>query len=122
MTAEEIIAIIYPDFAASASVSDYVTLASMQVSSEFFGEQTELALALFASHNYYLDVVRRGQTGVETYKMEGRLALSTGGVGVLREDLELSSFGLRYKALRQSRMAGVSVSDSLMLTTFTGWQ
>jgi hypothetical protein len=120
MTPEEIVQIIYPDFYASASLDGYVTIASGLNSADFFGDQWGLAVALMASHNYYLDVVRRGQAGVETYKMEGRLAASTGGVGVLRDNLDLTSYGMRYKALRQGRMAGVSISSSAIISLYGG--
>jgi hypothetical protein len=87
-------------------------MASGLTSEGFFGDQWTLATSLLAAHNYYLDSVRTGKAGVETYKMEGRLALSTGGVGVLRDPLDLTNYGMRYKAIRQGRMAAISVSDS----------
>ena len=120
MTPEEIVQVIYPAFSTSEFVVEYITMASGLTSSEFFGEQWSLATALLASHNYYLDAVRTGQAGVETYKMAGRLASSTGGVGVLRDPLDLTSYGMRYKAIRQSRMAGISVSDSAILALYGG--
>jgi len=118
MTPEEIVAVIYPAFYTSPSVSGYITLASGMNSTSFFGEQWGLATALLASHNYYLDNVRRGQAGVETYKMEGRLASSTGGVGVLRDNLDMTSYGMRYKALRASRMAGIAITDSSIMELY----
>lgn len=120
MTPEDIVEIIYPAFYTSPTMSGYITLASGMNSMSFFGEQWELATALLASHNYYLDTVRRGQAGVETYKMEGRLASSTGGVGVLRDNLDLTAYGMRYKALRMSRMAGISITDSSILELYGG--
>lgn len=120
MTPEEIVEIIYPAFYESPSLDGYITLASGLNSMDFFGDQWGLATALLASHNYYLDVVRRGQAGVETYKMEGRLAASTGGVGVLRDNLDLTAYGMRYKALRQSRMAGIAISDSSIMSLYGG--
>lgn len=92
-------------------------MASGLTSPDFFGDQWALATALLACHNYYLDHPRAGQAGVETYKMEGRLAVSTGGVGVLRDPLDLTSYGMRYKSIRQGRMAGISISDSSILLT-----
>lgn len=120
MLPEEVIQIIYPALYASTSFSGYITLASGLASPAFFGDQWGLAVGLLASHNYYLDTVRAGQAGVETYKMAGRLAVSTGGVGVLRDPLDLTSYGMRYKALRQSMMAGISISDSTILSLYGG--
>lgn len=120
MTPEEYIQFIYPAFYASASLSGYITMSSGLNSSAFFGDQWGLAVALLACHDYYLNAVRTGRAGVETYKMEGRLALSTGGVGVLRDPLDLTSYGMRYKALRQSRMAGISITDSAIIETYGG--
>lgn len=79
-----------------------------------------MATALLAAHYYVLDTKRAGAAGVETYKMEGRLALSYGGVGVIRDPLELSAYGMQYKAIRQSRTAGVTISDSTIQETYAG--
>lgn len=120
MTPEEYVQIIYPALYASTSVSGYITIASGLASSDFFGEQWGYAVALLASHNYFLDNVRAGQAGVETYKMSGRLATSTGGVGVLRDELDLTSYGMRYKKLVWECNAGVSISDSSILAFYGG--
>jgi len=120
MTPEEYIELVCPALYTSTVMSGYITIASGLTSPAFFGDQWGLATALLASHEYFLSISRGGQAGVETYKMEGRLALSTGGVGVLRDPLDLTNYGMRYKALRQSRMAGVSITDSAIVQTFLG--
>jgi hypothetical protein len=95
-------------------------MASGMSSLAFFGDQWALAVALLASHYWYLAEKRTGQAGVETYKMEGRLAVSTGGVGVLRDSLDLSNYGMQYKTIRQSRMAGIAISDSSIMSVYGG--
>lgn len=116
MTPEEYIEVICPLLAADAGIDVYIAMASGMTSSAFFGDQWELAIALLASHYWFLADKRKGQAGVETFKMEGRLSVSTGGVGVLRDSLDLSNYGMQYKTIRQSRMAGVSISSSEILT------
>jgi len=115
MTPEEYIEVICPSLSTDAGIAVYLTMASGMNSLAFYGDQWGLATALLASHYWYMDNKRKGQAGVETYKMEGRLAVSTGGVGVLRDSLDLSNYGMQYKTIRQSRMAGISTSSSVVL-------
>ena len=119
-TPEEYIRVICAPLYDTGSMDVYVELASGVSSESFFGEQWAMAVALLASHYYVLNTKKGGQAGVETYKMEGRLALSYGGLGVIRDPLELTNYGMQYKALRQSRMAGISVSDSSIVTLYGG--
>jgi hypothetical protein len=120
MTPEEYIEVICPQLFVSEGLATYVTMASGMSSLAFFGDQWALAVALLAAHYWYLAESRRGQAGVETYKMEGRLATSTGGVGVLRDSLDLSNYGMQYKTLRQGRMAGIAISDSNIMSLYGG--
>jgi len=120
MTPEEYIEVICPKLFASEGLTTYVTMASGMNSEAFFGDQWGMATALLASHYWYLTDKRSGQAGVETYKMEGRLAVSTGGVGVLRDSLDLSNYGMQYKTIRQSRMAGIAISDSSIMSLYGG--
>lgn len=119
-TPAEYIRVICSDLYDTGSMDIYMELASSVTSEAFFGEMWAKAVALLAAHEYTLDTKRKGQAGVETYKMEGRLALSFGGLGVIRDPLELTNYGMQYKALRQSRMAGISITDSSVLTTYEG--
>ena len=120
MTPDEYIEVICPQLSTASGLNVYITMASGMNSEAFFGDHWGLATALLASHYWYLDDRRRGQAGVETYKMEGRLAVSTGGVGVLRDSLDLSNYGMQYKTIRQSRMAGIAISDSAVMTLYGG--
>lgn len=119
-TPEEYIRVICSPLYDTGSMAVYVEMASGVSSESFFGEQWAMAVALLASHYYILNTKKGGQAGVETYKMEGRLALSYGGLGVIRDPLELTNYGMQYKALRQNRMAGVSLSDSTIVTLYGG--
>jgi hypothetical protein len=117
-TPEEYIRVICSELYDTGSMNIYVEMASGVTSSTFFGEQWAMAVALLSAHYYILNSKRAGQAGVETYKMEGRLALSFGGLGVIRDQLELTSYGMQYKALRQSRMANISVTDSTIVALY----
>jgi hypothetical protein len=119
-TPAEYIRVICSDLYDTGSMDIYVELASGVTSEAFFGDQWAKAVALLAAHEYTLDTKRKGQQGVETYRMEGRLALSYGGMGVIRDPLELTNYGMQYKALRQGRMTGISISDPAILTTYEG--
>lgn len=116
MTAENYIEVICPTLFTDSGLPVYVSMASGMNSVAFFGDQWALATALLASHYWFVASKRGGQAGVETYKMEGRLASSTGGVGVLRRDLELSGYGMQYDTLKKTRMAGISISGDDILT------
>jgi len=93
MTPNEIITVIYPSMASSENVASYITFATSMTNKTFFGANYQLAIALRACHMYYLAVERKGQTGVTTYEMAGSVSCSTGGLGVIRDNLELTGYG-----------------------------
>ena len=99
MTAVEIIEVIYPALYNATARDSYIALARDETSASFYGINYEKAVALLASHNYFLNIGNGGNAGVVTYKMSGRMAISYGGVGVIREDLELSGFGRQLLGL-----------------------
>lgn len=117
-TPEEYIRVICSQLYDTGSMDVYVDMASGVTDAGFFGDQWAMAVALLASHYYILNTKRAGAAGVETYKMEGRLALSFGGLGVIRDQLELTNYGMQYKSLRQNRMAGISITDSALLAVY----
>lgn len=89
----EIIEVICPDFVTTSGYNYYIELAEVNTSEGFFGEQYEAAVALRACHQWELNSKNRGQNGPVTYLMEGRLAKSFGGIGVIKRDLERTSYG-----------------------------
>lgn len=99
MTAVEIIQAIYPNLYNDPSRDVHIALARDEISSTFYGINYEKAVALLASHNYYVTVSNGGNAGVQTYKMSGRMAVSYGGIGVIRNYLELSNYGRQLLAL-----------------------
>lgn len=106
MTPLQILTVIYNKMSLDANVQSYIDLATMQTSQKFYGVNYNLAIALLAAHTYYLTAERGGKAGVVSYQGAGRLYESTGGLGVIRNDLELSNFGMQLKRLRQSSGIG----------------
>lgn len=115
-TPEEIIAVICPTMLTIPGYQVYIDMATARTSQGFFHAQYELAIALRAAHMYTLNTKQGGQAGVVTYKMEGRLAVSYGGTGVIRDELELSNYGLQLKALIRSCTAPITNTSAYAQT------
>lgn len=110
MTPLEILTVIYNKLAIDPNVQNYINLATIQTSQKFYGVNYNLAIALLAAHMYYLTVERGGKSGVVTYQGAGRLLESTGGLGVIRNDLELSNFGMQLQRLRRASGAAITTT------------
>ena len=120
-TPEAWIAIIAPTMSLTSGYSLYIDEAKLVVSSGYFGDTYSKAVALLAAHEWTLNSVRGGQSGVETYLMEGRLSKSFGGVGVIRDGLELTNYGMQYKSLMSSRPGSVGgIASTTILDTYLG--
>lgn len=120
MTPEAILAIIATELASSPLMDGYVALARIQISPIFFGTNYNLAVALKAAHEWVLNTKRSGQSGVLTYEMSNRMSRSFGGVGVIRNDWDLSNYGLQYKALVRSCGVGATSSAEGIIATLIG--
>lgn len=115
MSPLELITVLRPSLAADANVNTYIALATQSVSERFYGANYTLAIALLACHIHYLAITRDGSPGVVTYQGAGRLMQSTGGLGVIRDDLELSNYGMQLQRLKmQSPMKCSSTSAEVM--------
>lgn len=93
MTAVTIVQAIYPTLYNADTRDTFIALARDETSRDFYGKNYEKAVALLACHNYFVSVDNGGGAGVLTYKAEGRMMVSYGGVGVIRNYLELSGYG-----------------------------
>lgn len=111
MSPEELIPVVAKQMLTDPNYLQWVELAKLGASQAFFGERWGYAVALLAAHNWTLSVKRGGQAGVETYRAEGRLMQSFGGVGVIRDGLELTSYGMLYKSLVKQCSVGASTSN-----------
>jgi len=118
VTAQEYVSVICPVAATISGYNAYYGMACITAVSGYFGDSTELARALLVAHYYTLNTVNAGQAGVLTFKMEGRRSQAFGGVGVIRDSLELTNYGMQYKALRQSISIGISVTDDEIVSTY----
>ena len=116
MNPEELLPVIAVKMIADPNYMVYIRLASPMASKAYFGERWAYAVALLAAHMWTLSAKRAGQTGVETYRAEGRLMQSFGGVGVIHDGLELTSYGMLYKTLVNQCGVGATTSNSDLLT------
>jgi hypothetical protein len=68
-----------------------------------------------------LNSTRGGQSGVITYLMEGRLSKSFGGVGVIREELQLTNYGMQLLGLMDSMPGSVgTVASEQIINAYLG--
>jgi hypothetical protein len=114
-TPVQILAVICPAMLATDNYQAYIDMATSETALEFFGAQYEKAIALRAAHSWTLNTKRGSQSGVVTYRMEGRLAESYGGIGVVRHELELTNYGLQLRELMKSMKAIIGVTDSSVI-------
>ena len=119
-TPEEILTVICPELLTTSGYQTYVTVASGLTSPCFFGDQWSYATALRAAHLWVLNTKRKGQSGVETYMMEGRLAKSYGGFGVIRDNLEFTSYGMQLKGLIGQMGQFATVTNTYIVDTYIG--
>jgi hypothetical protein len=119
-TPEDILTIICPTLMTTPGYQTYISVASGLTSEGFFGANWAFATALRAAHLYTLNSVRKGQAGVETYLMEGRLAKSYGGFGVIRDNLEVTSYGMQLKGLINSSPNQATIANTYIVDTYLG--
>jgi len=120
-TPEEWVAVIAPTMSLTSGYSLYIDEAKPTTSSGFFGANWAKAVALRAAHEWTLNSRRGGQSGVETYLMEGRLSKSFGGVGVIRDALQLTNYGMQLQDLMNSMPGSIGgVASTTVLTSYLG--
>lgn len=91
----------------SASASDWIALAELQVQRCRFGDAADAAVANLAAHFAYMNgrgggALEPGDVGAVRSKRQGRLAVSTGSNTSSQSGnnaLDQSSFGVEYKRL-----------------------
>ncbi len=120
-TPEEWITVLAPAMSLTTGYSLYIDEAKLVTSSGYFGANWAKAVALRAAHEWTLNSRRGGQSGVETYLMEGRLSKSFGGVGVIRDSLQLTNYGMQLQELMNSMSGSVGgIASSTILSTYLG--
>jgi len=116
---EVLLAVYCPSMALTSGYSNYIDVAKELTSSGFFGNFWSLAVVLRAAHQWTLNSKRAGQSGVETYLMEGRLAKSFGGIGVIRDGLQLTNYGMQLLDLMDSMPGSVgTVASETIVNTY----
>ena len=118
---EDWVEVIAPTMSLTTGYSLYIDEAKLVTSTNFFGASWAKAVALRAAHEWTLNSRRGGQSGVETYLMEGRLSKSFGGVGVIRDALQLSNYGMQLQDLMSSMPGSVGgVASTTILDNYLG--
>lgn len=119
-TPEEMLQVICPVFLTTSGYSVYLEMAESVTSSGWYGDTYPMAVALRAAHMWTLNTKRRGQSGVETYLMEGRLAKSFGGIGVVRNELELTNYGQQLLGLMKSQGPAMTTTAYEIYNAYPG--
>jgi len=120
-TPEELLPVYCPQMTLTSGYSIYIDQAKLLSSSGYFGSFWPLAVALRAAHMWTLNSMRGGQSGVITYLMEGRLSKSFGGVGVIREELQLTNYGMQLLGLMDSMPGSVgTVASEEIINAYLG--
>lgn len=120
-TPEEWVTVLAPTMSSTEGYSLYIDEAKVATSSGYFGSMWAKAVALRAAHEWTLNSKRGGQSGVETYLMEGRLSKSFGGVGVIRDSLQLTNYGMQLQELMTSMPGSVGgIASTTIMNTYLG--
>ncbi len=96
-------------------VDKHIQLARTGLDECFFGERYEEAVALKACHRYVMNITNGGSAGVVTYKAAGRYSQSNGGIGVIREELELTNYGRQLLSIIKSRSGRATTTNSFVV-------
>jgi hypothetical protein len=111
---DDFISALCPNLAADLNKDIYVEIAQGMLSSSYFGDKYNYAVALHASHNYTVDVSRpTGTAGLITGMTEGRTSMNFWNSIPQNDfsDLHMTTYGKRLKALMRSIGPVASVSD-----------
>lgn len=114
-TPEQILSVICPTFFDTADYEVYIELSTGMTAQEFFGANYEYAIALRAAHMWQLNTKRGDSSGPVTYRMEGRLAESYASPGVIRNELELTKYGMQLLSLIKNSKAGIATTNAYVL-------
>jgi hypothetical protein len=107
MSASDILSVIAPQFNDSDNRSGFLNIAASLVSSSWFGNKYDLAVAYLTAHMMSLsnDPLRQsGETGSVSSKKEGDLAIafSNGSISEQNAYYGLTHFGMQYIQTRDS--------------------
>lgn len=104
MSVSSTLSVIAPQFDSEANRADYIALAVNRVNRCWYGENADLATALWAAHMMALnlnDNRQNGETGAISSKKEGDLSINfVAGAGQGIYDLDQTHYGKQIKNLR----------------------
>lgn len=119
LTASQILGVIAPQYDTHAKRADFLEMAAMQTSAEFFGvDKYERAVALRAGHEIMLSTTRLlGEVGSISSKTEGQLSVTFGGASRVApkglESLLQTAFGMELLDLIQGADLPARVASGL---------
>jgi hypothetical protein len=108
---EDLLAVICPSLLTTSGYQSYLDVAEIRTSSSFFGGAYPLAVALRAAHMYTLNTQRGGQSGI---------VKSFGGIGVVRNELELSNYGQQLIGLIRASGPAITTTASDIYNSYLG--
>ena len=114
-TPEQYLQAICPAIFETAEYQTFIDISTNMTAQEFYGVNYEYAIALRAAHMWQLNVKRGDSAGPVTYRMEGRLAESYATPGVIKNELELTKYGMQLLTLMRSARGTVATTNVYVL-------
>jgi hypothetical protein len=118
LTATTIFDLIAPQYKDNTDKSNWLLMASDELSSCFYGKKYNRAVALYAAHLMAVSLRpggSSGDAGTVSSKKEGDLSISYSNVGDIRDaDLGQTSYGRQLMALKKkANVGGIGVTGGL---------
>lgn len=110
LATETILDSIAPQFVGRADKAVFISMATEQSNSSYFGTMYSYAVAYLAAHLMTLSsTARNGSAGAESSKSEGQLSVS---YATISSDNSLNStwYGQEYMRLRRSRSSAIGIT------------
>lgn len=114
LTAEALLDMYAPQFAANANKANWLLLGRDSISSSIMGTAYEEAVALFAAHRMTLAARMSGDAGAISSKSEGSLSVSYASAGSRTgyDDLNQTQYGVRLLSLMVGMGATLDVTSA----------
>lgn len=106
MSASSVLSIIAPQFNDVSNRNDFLSLAILQISSDWFADKYDLAVAYLTAHMMSLDTSllrQNGETGAISSKKEGELSITFSSSNSKGDgNFNQTHYGKQYAQLRDS--------------------
>ena len=108
-TVTQLLDALAPQFADSTDKDTFISLASGQVNTCNYGDQSNYAIALMTAHIMTLSARVDGGGGVSS-KKEGDLSIGFGSVAGVSGSLSTTPYGILLDGLNKSKNVGIAVT------------